>query len=141
MENTKKKINLVSIVDDDRLYQFTAQKTIEKIGLVDNIISFENGKDALNNLIANQYNIDEVPDIIFLDINMPIMDSWEFLEAYKQIKSNLIKIPTIYVITSSIDESDKEKTRNIEEVSNLLIKPIKREQLVALFQQYLEKEV
>lgn len=140
MESNQKKINLVSIVDDDKLYQFTAQKTIEKIGLVQNFTAFENGKDALDDLIANKNDATKIPDIIFLDINMPVMDSWEFLENYNTVKASLSKTPVIYVITSSIDESDKEKTRNIQEVSNLLIKPIRKEHLITLFQQYLEKE-
>ena len=140
MENTQKKINLVSIIDDDRLYQFTAQKTIEKIGLVQNFVSFENGKDALDALIANKNNVLQIPDIIFLDINMPVMDSWEFLERYLEIKPTLHKIPDIYIITSSIDEVDKEKTNSIKEVIGLLIKPIKKERLIAIFEEYLEKK-
>ena len=68
--------------------------------------------------------MEALPDIIFLDINMPFMDGWQFLEEYTKIKPTLSKQIVIYVVSSSISEYDIERARNNSNVSDYFVKPI-----------------
>jgi response regulator of citrate/malate metabolism len=118
---------IVCLIDDDRIYQFTAQKTIEATQLVSKVISFQHGKEAMHFLTANNANTESLPDIIFLDINMPEMDGWGFLDAFKGIKGQLSKSIVIYMVSSSVDEYDLRRSSEYEEVKNYLIKPVIKE--------------
>ena len=80
-------------------------------------------------LIDNLDNNEELPDVIFLDINMPIMDGFQFMEEYARIKPKLNKKITIYMVSSSVDPVDMERAKNITEISDYIIKPIKAGQL------------
>ncbi len=66
----------------------------------------------------------ELPDIIFLDINMPYMDGWDFMEHFIDIKPNLPKEITIYMVSSSVQAEDMERAKALEDFSNYIIKPI-----------------
>lgn len=129
---------MIWIVDDDKLYQFTMQKTVEKTYLVDKFAAFLDGKEAFDALTTRQHDSNQIPDMIFLDINMPVMDGWEFLDKYLQMKPSLPKESIIYVVSSSIDTSDKAKARNIEGIADILVKPISKERFVELFQKYID---
>jgi CheY-like chemotaxis protein len=132
------KVGLVWVVDDDKLYQFTMQKTVDKTYLVDKFASFLDGKMAIDALTTYQNDPAQIPDIIFLDINMPVMDGWEFLTKYLQMKPSLAKLSMIYVVSSSIDTSDKAKARNIEGIADILVKPISKERFADLLQKHLD---
>lgn len=118
----------VWLVDDDKIYQFTAKMILEATGLANNIHTFFNGKEAITYLKDQNNQIAEsLPDVIFLDINMPVMNGWEFLEEYKSIVKKLPKIITIFVVSSSVDESDIRKSKAYQTVTDYVIKPINRE--------------
>jgi CheY-like chemotaxis protein len=119
---------IICIVDDDAIYQFTARKTIEVHGLAKKILIFSDGEEALNFMIENVANAIDLPDIIFLDINMPIMDGFQFMEEYIKLKPNLKKKVTIYMVTSSVNAIDIERAKNISEISDYIIKPINPQQ-------------
>ncbi|MEQ8534886.1 MAG: response regulator, partial [Imperialibacter sp.] len=72
---------------------------------------------------------DELPDVILLDINMPVMDGWQFLDEFVKIKPLIKKKITIYMVSSSIDEADLERAKTYEEVSDFIVKPVKAEDL------------
>ncbi|MBD1262401.1 response regulator [Maribacter polysiphoniae] len=122
------------IVDDDDIYQFTIKKTIKHFDLAENIVSFNDGEEALNFILENLNEDKELPDVILLDINMPIMDGFQFMEEYTKIKPKLGKNITIYMVSSSIDDADIEKTKRISEISEYIVKPIQETQLKSIIE-------
>ena len=122
------KMNTICIVDDDEVYQITSRKMIERVYTAKNILVFSNGAEAFHFLSEMASNEDVLPDVIFLDVNMPYMDAWQFLDAFGELKPKLIKQITIYVISSSVSHSDIERARSIKAVKDYYIKPITMEQ-------------
>ena len=111
-----KKIDTACIIDDDEIYIFAVKRLIQKNDFCNNVIVYNNGKDALKeikNLISNNENL---PDVILLDINMPIMDGWQFLDEFTSIKTE--KEITIYMVSSSINPTDVERAKSYKRVSN-----------------------
>lgn len=118
------KRNIICIVDDDKVYQFTTTKTIEKLNLVDKILSFFDGFQLYTYIQQHITEAEMLPDIILLDINMPFMDAWQFLDEFENICKQLPKEIILYIISSSISERDILKARTYNHVKDYLIKPI-----------------
>lgn len=102
-----KKLNCLYIIDDDPITVFGIKKMLNAFIECDHIQTFENGKLALEGVRDAQKNGGVLPEVIFLDINMPIMDGWEFLAEFLKIR--LEEKVIINVITSSIDPADYQK--------------------------------
>ncbi len=102
-----KKVSSIFIVDDDPITVFGIRKMLKPVALCDDIQIFQNGKEAMDALIQRKDEGGEIPEVIFLDINMPIMDGWDFLEEIMALglKEKII----INMITSSIDPLDYQK--------------------------------
>lgn len=129
-----KKINAISIVDDDPITVFGIRKMLSTSVECDVVESYANGKIAFDAIVDKIENKKPLPEVIFLDINMPIMDGWQFLEAFLEIP-NLKKI-RINIVTSSIDPHDREnwefyknKTHHVITFNN---KPMKKGQIVEI---------
>lgn len=125
-----KKIDTFCIIDDDDIYQFTTSLMLKKTDLVNKVILFSNGLKAINFLKDEMGNKENIPDILFLDINMPVMDGWEFLEEYLLIKPMLPKTVVIYMVSSSVDERDVLKAKSISALSGYLVKPISSQNIM-----------
>lgn len=121
------KIDLVCIVDDDPTHVFITKKYIELSGHVEKILVCNNGKDAFDTLQKLVTDKEKLPKIIFLDLNMPVWDGWQFLDEFAKIP--IEKPITIYILTSSNSEVDAEKAKKYSLTSNYLIKPISQSQL------------
>lgn len=106
------------------MQQWLNERIIHSIDKSIEIYSYANAEIALNDLIAFKIK----PDVVFLDINMPVMDGWEFLE---DLSSKEINIP-IYMLTSSIDKNDNEKSKKYSTVIGFLNKPLKQEKLESI---------
>lgn len=124
-------IKTLTLVDDDEIFIFLTKKTIEQTKRVNLINVFTNGLDALNFLKQNRSEVDSLPEIILLDLNMPIMDGWQFLEAYTKDPVVGKKI-MIYICSSSISPDDVARSKAMSVVSDYIIKPIRTDQLVEL---------
>lgn len=127
-------IKNLALVDDDDVFVFLTKKTIEQTKLVDLIKVFGNGLDAINFLKENKNNVAVLPEIILLDLSMPIMNGWQFLEEFTKINPSLGKKITIYICSSSISQDDITKAKSINEVSDYIIKPITKDKLIDLIE-------
>jgi CheY-like chemotaxis protein len=125
-------IKNLALIDDDELFVFLTKMTIEETNLVDLIKVFSNGLEAINFLKENSNNPDQLPEVILLDLSMPVMDGWQFLEEYIKLKPRIGKKITIYIVSSSISPKDLGKAKSISEVSDYIIKPITKEALIEI---------
>lgn len=118
---------IVALVDDDKIFQLTASKTIKATSLAENILQFENGEEALRYLNDHCGDKKSLPDYIFLDINMPFVDGWMFLDDFAGIKAKLAKPVLIYMVSSSIDPRDINRAKNYADVTDYVVKPVSKE--------------
>lgn len=112
------------MVDDDNIYQFTAKKTLESMGLAQEVSIFPDGEQALAFIKQNLSRPELLPDVIFLDINMPIMDGWQFVEAFQELK--LPRKIALYMVSSSVDEADLKRSQEYPVIDDYIIKPVGR---------------
>jgi CheY-like chemotaxis protein len=123
---------IIALVDDDSIFQFTATRLLESSKLAQNILHFENGAEALTFLREKALQKELLPDYLFLDINMPFVDGWMFLEDFTTLKSTLAKDISIYMVSSSIDPRDLNRAKGFIEVRDFIIKPISLERFEEL---------
>jgi CheY-like chemotaxis protein len=128
------KINTVFLIDDDDIYRFLVQKEIQKAGMASHIIPFTNGLEAINQLKTELKNQGTLPEIILLDLNMPVMDGWEFLEEYKQLEPQLPQKIDIYIVSSSIAADDVGKAKTLNMVTDYMIKPVTRDKFTDMLE-------
>lgn len=113
----------VLVVDDDHIFNFLSTKILRKIGMDGEINTALNGKEALE-LLNNQYRDSvTIPDVILLDLNMPIMDGFGFLEAFKNLQMPNKDAIQIIVVSSSQDPRDIQRARDLG-VKHYMQKPI-----------------
>ena len=123
---------VIWVIDDDAIYQIIVNKIIQRSEMFSAISTFKNGKDAFDTLQNSLENNELLPDIILLDINMPIMDGWEFMEEMALIKSKINKKINIYIVSSSIAIEDKNKTKTYPDILGYLSKPITTDDLIVV---------
>ena len=124
-------IRKVAIVDDDNIFQFTTKIKIEKLMLAEEVMVFNDGEEIYNYL--NETAAADLPNILLLDINMPMVDGWDFLELYKNVEAEKQKGIKIFMLSSSINPVDVEKARDNDFVHDYITKPIREEDLNKIF--------
>jgi CheY-like chemotaxis protein len=112
------------VVDDDAIYQIIVKKIIEKSATFSSVSTFQDGDIAINSLKNTIEHNKALPDVILLDINMPQMDGWEFMKEMSLIKAQLQKKIAIYIVSSSIANEDKEKSKTFPDILGYLSKPV-----------------
>lgn len=122
----------VWVIDDDPIYQIIANKVIQKSEMFSQTDSFKNGKTAIDTLNGLVQSNELLPDLILLDINMPIMDGWEFMEKMTLIKPLINKQILIYIVSSSIAQEDKKMAKNHPDILGYLSKPLSIEDLILI---------
>ena len=123
----KMKSPVIALVDDDKIFQLTSARMIEALDLSRKILQFSNGEEALQYLKSYAADSDNLPDFIFLDINMPYVDGWMFLADYAIIKDSLKKDIQIFMISSSIDQRDILRAQKNSDVRDYIVKPVSPE--------------
>ncbi len=127
------KINKVYVIDDDKIYHFLLKSLLKQNGIDVESNFFVNGEDAIDH-IKNNHSRDMLPDLILLDVNMPIMDGWQFLDEFTKFANELDKEPIIYMISSSNNEVDINRAKEFDGiVKGYFLKPICKEDLLKIF--------
>jgi CheY-like chemotaxis protein len=137
-----KKLNCVLLVDDDNGANFINRMIIKEAGITDNIETTLNGKEALDYLNGTGKHEDrgatQPPELILLDINMPVMDGWEFLEEYNKLEEALKNKTTIILLTTSLNPDDKKRAEKIPAISGFENKPLDNKILEKLLQKHFQ---
>ena len=124
----------ILIIDDDEINNFIAAKLIDKIPPKAKVSTCVNGQEGINFVRNKLNNQNEFPDIIFLDINMPLMNGWEFLEEYEQIKNDIKKKVTINMLSSSVYNDDITKAETYSTVNKFISKPLTIDKIKDLYE-------
>jgi CheY-like chemotaxis protein len=119
-----KAIELVLLVDDNDTDNFISKRIIELTGFAKNVEVRNSGKAALDYLRENQTNLERVPNIIFLDINMPVVDGFVFLYEFDKFAQPLKDKAKIIILSSSDNKRDIDKIVNNNHVINFITKPL-----------------
>lgn len=121
------KNKITYLIDDDKLSIRLMSMLISKKKFCEEIVSFCNAELALETLKINCNTPQTLPDVILLDLNMPILDGWQFLDEFSLLP--LEKDISIFIVTSSIDPSDIEMAKNYKMVKSYIMKPITAQKL------------
>lgn len=128
----KKKLNCILLIDDNNADNYFHQIVIKQMNITERVAVVTDGVEAMEFLETDPNG---PPDLIFLDINMPRMNGWEFLEKYKDLDPKKKSKTVIVMLTTSAHPKDLEKAKESAEVKGYNVKPLSEEML----QEILEK--
>ncbi|WP_051638194.1 response regulator [Maribacter sp. Hel_I_7] len=126
--NMTKDINIL-LIDDSDVDNFINKAIISKEDNISQITTMTSGQDALKYLTGIVENTEAYPDVIFLDIKMPGMNGFEFLDEYQKMPDSITNHCKIYILSSSIDSIDSDKGKQYPVVRKHLTKPLAHHQI------------
>ncbi len=124
----------VFCIDDDKVNHFIAERYIKSVLVNPQISTFTSSQDAINELLSIKgSHSTELPDYILLDLNMPFMDGWDFLDEFNRLKIDPRGKIKIYIITSSVSIDDIDRSKLYTNVREFVSKPLSRDKLKNIF--------
>ena len=114
----------IFLIDDDPVFVHLTKKIIRMTQCSCEITEFTDGELAIGHLNTVCTESDALPDIIFLDISMPVMDGWEFLKQYSEIHPRIAKEISLFIVSSSISPQEVERSKTFHAVTDFLVKPL-----------------
>lgn len=126
------KISSVCIIDDDPIIIYGSKRIMKELDFSSDILVFSNGKEAIDSFITMNDEGRQIPELIFLDLNMPVMNGWDFLENFMKLPPEAIEQVSVYIISSSIDPMDLERVRDYPVVNDYILKPLKSRDVQAV---------
>lgn len=121
----------VLFIDDDEIQSFIVSNLFRRASIEVNLQSFLNGKEAIDYL--ESCSPEAFPEFVFVDLNMPVMDGFEFISRFEKKFSAKFNSTKVYVLSSSIRDDDKEKTMAYSFVKDFISKPISADVLKGIF--------
>ena len=114
----------VCIIDDDSIFLYIAKRLMKEYHFCEKIMVFNNGQHGMDGLLDLYETEKEIPSIIFLDLSMPIMSGWEFLESLPNTPISKVENLKIIVMSSSINPNEIEQIKAYPMVTDYIVKPI-----------------
>ncbi len=130
-----RKVGKILVVDDDSVYNYSLQVLITNHQITEDFSSFTDAEKAILFLEQHVSDASQLPDVIFLDISMPMMNGWEFLEEYAELRKQFCKPVELFVVSSSIRKQDILRAKSYREVNDYISKPFTSQTL----QKFIEK--
>lgn len=132
----KKRVNCILLIDDDEPTNFLHKILLEDMDCADEIIAMQNAEEALEFLKTEEDGVHPKPDLIFLDINMPIMNGWEFLEEYHKLPVSQKGKHVMVMLTTSVNPDDKSKAIQNGDIQEFINKPLEEEVVLKLIDNF-----
>jgi CheY-like chemotaxis protein len=115
-----RKIRTVCVIDDNKMDGWIVERSIKRLAPETEVLLFTDARQALQYLV----HTNRQPDVILLDLFMPDMSGWQFLEEYLKVFPDSYPAVDLFIFTSSIDQNDKKRARSIHQVRDYLSKPL-----------------
>ena len=136
----KRKLKCVLLVDDSEPTNFVNKKIVEKMELAERVETVENGFEALE-FLKKESDKEGYPELIFLDINMPGMNGWEFLDAYAKLPKKEQALLVIVMLTTSLNPDDREKAIRIGYVEDFINKPLTKDKVQEVYETFFKHKI
>jgi len=127
------------LIDDDDLGIYLTEQLLRVEGFSNTICTFQSAEEALETLVKTRK--EAAPQVVFLDLNMPIMNGWQFLDALAPYEKDLRGTCHIYILTSSLALTDLEKSKHYNLVAGLIHKPLDSEGIRVILAQLEQEDV
>ena len=137
MTEDHQKLDLALLIDDDDVVNILNTIMVRQTGRVESILAIQSAEKALEALSAFQRE-DKWPSLIFVDINMPGMDGWEFIEQFRESFSAYKQKCVICLLSSSLDPRDKQKAEQSDMVDYYASKPLTKEVVHTVWKKYVD---
>ena len=128
------KLSQIMLIDDDAINNFIVINNIKKLNITEDIICALNGKEAIEVLSQNIASGQPLPDLILLDINMPIMDGWAFIEEFRKLEATEKPKTNIFMVSSSVYQEDILKAKEFPEIIEFISKPLKADCIKVIYE-------
>ena len=122
-------LDLIMLIDDSSTDNFINERIIQMSGFSKNIITKTNAKNALEHLVSKKDNGEEIPQLILLDLNMPVVNGFAFLEEFMKLPESIRKKTKIVILTSSEKIEDIDEIKKNPEIMDYILKPLSEKSL------------
>ena len=130
------RVHCIMLIDDNKDDNFFHERVIKKSNAADIVIAKQSGLEALNYLKSLDTSENTPPNLIFLDINMPGMNGWEFVEEFKKLEKQFQETMLVIMLTTSDNPDDKARAKTQGLLAGFKTKPLTKEMLEDILKEY-----
>ncbi len=133
-------LNTILLIDDDDTTNYLNERLLKRLQVAQNIKVVYNGEEGINYLKEHCHvsaaTKDSVPELIFLDIKMPVMDGFEFLDEYHRLRPELVGDAIIIMLTSSTNQLDLNRLQQYQSIGKFLNKPLNEKHVIEIMAEF-----